>query len=82
MLSGGVRKPRVKRLGGSTVRLAKGVICDPIINRVNPERIYLCHSDLKGYFPDPRVTYLYHPSKYQWLFHWLGVEETLACPSP
>jgi hypothetical protein len=66
------------RLRASTIRLAKEVICDSIINTVNPERIYVCHADLKDYFPDLRVTDLYHPSNYEWMFQWLAVEDTLA----
>jgi hypothetical protein len=74
----GVRKPTVKAFRDSTISLAKEVICDSIINMVNPERIYVCHSALNEYFPDPRVTELHHPANYQWLFQWPAVEETLA----
>jgi hypothetical protein len=63
----GIRKEGGKAPLSVTYRRAKQIIYKPIVDWANPQRIYVVPA-LQGWFSDPPVREICHPSKRDWLF--------------
>jgi hypothetical protein len=70
----GVRKPDVEEFLSRTIELAKQIVCRRIIDWAKPKWIYVCGSKLHGYFSEPRVREICHPSCREWLFQLAAIE--------